>query len=124
MQAYTQILVNSAVLLLAGTTLAQAAGPEPATVTFQGQGFTVKAPAGASLLELRVADPDRELIFAERTPGDPITWYLGGTPVEGEYRYEAVTVTKTDGKPRQAIKAGGFTVEGGVLVAPSSMVAD
>lgn len=105
-------------LLLVSALPAHGGKIEPPTVHFEGQGFRVQAPAGATLLEVRLRGPQRTLILEKRTAGAPISWTLDGGDGDGDYRYEAVVVTEIDGKPRQRNASGGFEVQGGLLIAP------
>ena len=90
----------------------------PAEVAFFGSGLTVQAPAGATQLELRVVDPQRQEVFEQRTNGEDIHWTLQGTEGDGEYRFEAVSVVSMDGELKQRNTGGGFEVQGGVLIGP------
>lgn len=108
----------SVFLVLTASLSAQAVEPEPATILFHDQGFTVEAPAGASLLEVRLMDPARTLLLDRRTARGPIAWTLSGSEADGEYRYEAVVVMNIDGKARQRTLPGGFEVKGGLVIAP------
>jgi len=91
---------------------------EPATISFNGGGFYASAPSGATQLEVRVADPARNVVFEKRTEGESITWTLSGNEGDGEYRYEAVVVKKIGGKFKQNTTAGGFEVQGGLVIPP------
>ncbi len=89
-----------------------------AQVSFFGSGFTVQAPAGASQVELRVADPQRNEVYRQTTDGGDITWAMSGAEQSGEYRYEAVVVMEVNGQLKQRNSAGGFEVQGGMLIGP------
>lgn len=94
------------------------AGEEPPHVEVEAYGLNVRASAGFKLLELRVAGPDRVLIHEERSRGGGIHWTLRGVEGDGEYRYEAVIVSKQGGKLTQRSRSGGFEVLGGRIDLP------
>ena len=108
----------SGLTLLAMSLPTCATEPEPATVWFDAQGFSVDAPPGASMLEVRLMGPERTLIFESRTKGESIEWQISDDKIDGEYRYEAVVVMDIDGVPRQRNLPGGFEVEKGIVVPP------
>ena len=110
--------LTSVFMILATSLSVQAAEPEPATMSFNQTGFTVSAPAGAALLEVRLMGPARTLLLDARTAGEPIAWTLSGNEADGEYRYEAVVVMDIEGKARQRTLPGGFEVKGGLVIAP------
>ena len=119
MKPFIQSIFNSLIIMVISfSAYAAQPEPEPATVWFDSQGFNVEAPAGASMLEVRLMGPARTLLFEARSTGEPINWQLNGNEVDGEYRYEAVVVMDIDGVPRQRNLPGGFEVEKGVVVPP------
>ena len=117
MNRFTQLMISSLILLTISLPT-YASDPEPATVMFDAQGFTVDAPSGASMLEVRLMGPERTLLFEAQTGGESIDWQLSGTEADGEYRYEAVVVMEIDGKAHQTNLPGGFEVEAGSIVPP------
>ncbi len=123
MRMYVSKAISIACLWALYQTVSATEQIPPAKVAFFGSGFTVQAPAGASQLELRVADPQRRSVFEQRTNGTDIHWSLQGTEQDGEYRYEAVVVMEVHGQMKQRNAAGGFELQGGVLMGPPDPVA-
>jgi len=118
MRKFIMSAITAICLLLLAHPLLAMDQPEPIQVTFNYSGFEVQGSSGASQLELRVVDPQRRLLYENRTKGSAISWNLSGNEIDGEYRYEAVTVQKVDGQLKQYNQAGGFEIRTGQLVAP------
>ncbi len=118
MKYIIQIMINSLLIVFISLP-AYASEPEPATLWFDEQGFTVEAPARAAMLELRMMGPERTLIFSELSKGKPIDWQISDAEIDGEYRYETVVVViDIDGVQRQRNHSGGFEVKDGSLIVP------
>ncbi len=122
MKHYIQTMINSLFILTISLPVS-ANEPTPATLWFDDHGFTVTAPAGTAMLEVRLMGPERSLIFSELSEGQPIDWQISDAEIDGDYRYEAVVVINVDGKAQQSNWPGGFEVIDGRVIAPPQPVA-
>ncbi len=89
-----------------------------ATIEFNPQGFSVSGPDTATMLQVRLMSPQRKLIYSDQTTGSSLSWQQNGYEVDGDYRYQAITVTDNDGSPQQHTLAGGFEIQDGILIVP------
>ena len=98
---YTHTLLVTSFTLLGCSLTALAAGNEPATLDVSSQGISVTAQYEATMLQMRIMSPERNLIYSESSTGDSLHWQRSGNETKGEYRYEVVVVTDNNGKAQQ-----------------------
>jgi hypothetical protein len=115
---YTRTLLHTSLTLLVCSLTALAADNQSATLDITSQGMSATAPNAASMLQMRIMGPQRSLIYSQSSTGDTLYWQRSGNETNGEYRYEVVVVTNSNGKAQQHNQSGGFTIDAGQLIVP------
>ncbi len=101
-----------------------------ADISISGSGIYAAGAQQITFMEMRVADPNGQIIFDERTDGSPIIWNVPGGAINGFYSYE-VRLGKepkkdkrensqgTGPKTKAMVESGSVLIENGSVVTPT-----
>jgi hypothetical protein len=114
----------------AGFTMATGAEQAANVSTAPGGIYVTASIPGTTFMQLRIADPQGQMIFDQSSDGNPITWFLPDGVQGGTYSYEVrIGVAKRRGErgesqqpeppARRLIQSGTVFIQGGAIVPPT-----